>query len=88
MGEKLYGQTKTIQEISIPSIFQNKKIADSLFNLGEKYQDSGNFKRALPLFENSLKIYQNIGANKNIGDCFSDIGILYSLRNRLWKNQM
>ena len=77
MGEKLYGQTKTIQEISQPSIFQNKKIADSLFNLGEKYQDSGDFKRALPLFENSLKTYQNIGENKNIGDCFSDIGILY-----------
>ncbi|MEA5461116.1 adenylate/guanylate cyclase domain-containing protein [Arcicella sp. LKC2W] len=56
---------------------QDKKIADSLVKCATKYQDTGNLKQALALFENSLTIYKSIGENQKIGECLNNIGILH-----------
>lgn len=79
-GEKLYAQTKLTSKRTNPINEinnRNKKVADSLFNLGSKYQDRQAYKESLHLLEASLKLYQLISDGKKIGDCFNYIAITY-----------
>jgi adenylate cyclase len=71
---KIYGQTDMLHlKIVVPNL-ENKKKADSLLIIGEKYQDAGNLADAMLLFKSSLKIYQNLGEKKDIGNCLNKIG--------------
>jgi adenylate cyclase len=74
--QKLYGQTKTSQKIAIPLKSQDKKTADSIFTLAERYNDAGDSKQALIFFEKILPTYQNIGQNQKVGDCYNYIGLI------------
>jgi adenylate cyclase len=74
-GPKLHAQTKQAIATS-----QQAKTADSLFKLAEKYYDAGDFKQALPLFEISLPIYQNLGKQREIGDCYGYTGYIYYIK--------
>ncbi len=51
-------QTKKDKELKTSSMSRSKKSADSLFDLGVKNQDNGNFSQSLIFFEESL-ISQN-----------------------------
>eukprot|EP00298_Acanthocystis_sp_HF-20_P028041 c6535_g1_i1.p1 GENE.c6535_g1_i1~~c6535_g1_i1.p1 ORF type:complete len:129 (+),score=7.29 c6535_g1_i1:350-736(+) len=79
--EKGYGQ----QSVKINKISKSKVIADSLYALGSKYDEIGNSKKALALYENSLNIYQSIKENQKIGDCFNSIGTIYYFRGDYFK---
>ena len=79
--EKGYGQ----QSVKINKISRSKVIADSLYALGSKYDEIGNSKKALALYENSLNIYQSIKENQKIGDCFNSIGTIYYFRGDYFK---
>lgn len=70
-------QTKEDKKLKSYSVSQSRKSADSLFDLGVKNQDNGNFPQALVFFEKSLGLYQNLGEFKNTGDCYSYIGTTY-----------
>ena len=72
MKQKGYGQTS-----QNPSLLKSKKSADSLYNLGSKYDGQGDSEKALALYKSSLSIYQSIGENQKAGECFSDIGTIY-----------
>lgn len=62
------------QDINIKNRYI-KKSADSLVELGSKMQDNGEFEASLRYFEKGLRIYQNIGSKKEIGDTFSYIAL-------------
>jgi adenylate cyclase len=74
-GAKSYGQTPA----------QTIKTADSLFKLAEKYDSLQNYKQALPLFENSLKMYEVLGENHKVGDCLNRAGMIYYYQGDLSK---
>lgn len=79
-GEKLYGQTTSTQNTSIPAnstLSRNKKVADSLFSLGSKSQDAQAYRESLVSLESSLKLYQLIGDDKKEGECFAYMAISY-----------
>lgn len=69
----VFGQNKSdINENSI-----DKNVADSLVKCATKYQDTGDLKQALVLFESSLNIYKKLNENQKIGECLNNIGILH-----------
>jgi len=68
-------QIKESKKVS--SLSQSQKSADSLFDLGIKNQDKGDFPQSLMFFERSLRLYKNLGKFKNMGDCYSYIGTTY-----------
>lgn len=86
-GEKVYGQTKSTQNRITSLDLQNIKIADSLLNLGEKYNETGDSKKALMFFEKSLSIYQNQGQFQKIGDCYNYIGSIHYFQGDYSKTQ-
>ncbi|NBB21238.1 tetratricopeptide repeat protein [Runella sp. CRIBMP] len=63
----------------------NLQTADSLFKLAEKYDSVGDSKRAQPLFESSLPIYQKLGKQREVGHCFNYIGANYYRQGNLSK---
>lgn len=78
--KKTYGQTNTVPHsvtLTKVTVSSNKKVADSLFNLGSTYQDSLKYQQSLALLETSLRLYQLIGDEKKIGDCFNYMAINY-----------
>lgn len=78
--KKTYGQTNTVPHsatLTKVTVSSNKKVADSLFNLGSTYQDSLKYQQSLALLEPSLRLYQLIGDEKKIGDCFNYMAINY-----------
>ncbi|CAA9275162.1 MAG: Proteins incorrectly called adenylate cyclase [uncultured Cytophagales bacterium] len=80
MEKKMYGETKPVPGIATlknTTAVQNTALADSLFNLGAKHQGAGDFKQALTLFEKSLGIYQAIGNEKKVGDCFGNVAVTH-----------
>ena len=79
--EKGYGQSKQKTDI----VSKSKIVADSLYKLGSKYDETGNSKEALILYEKSLNIYQSIGENQKVGDCYNSIGTIYYFRGDYFK---
>ncbi len=77
---KLCAQTTSVPEtntsVNVTTI-RDKKVADSLFNLGSHYQDVQAYQQSLVSFETSLKRYRLIGDEKKIGDCFNYMAITY-----------
>lgn len=74
----LYAQTTSTQKPDISTgvtTTYNRKVADSLFNVGSHYQDMQAYQQSLVSFEKSLKLYQLIGDGKKIGDCFNYMAI-------------
>lgn len=57
-----------------------RKNADSLFALGIKEQESGNFSKSIEFFNNSLENYYENKDFKKTGDCCSYLAISYSLQ--------
>ena len=78
-----FGQTKPAGSLANA---QNIKTADSLFNLGKKYDSLQNYRQALPLIENSLKIYEVIGEERKVGDCQNYLGTIYFYQGDLSKS--
>ncbi|GAB3224833.1 adenylate/guanylate cyclase domain-containing protein [Spirosoma arcticum] len=77
---KLCAQTTSVQETATPVneiTTHNKKVADSLFNLGSHYQDKQSYQKSLVMFETSLKLYQLIGDKRKLGNCFNYMAISY-----------
>ncbi|WP_417941106.1 adenylate/guanylate cyclase domain-containing protein [Flavobacterium sp. RS13.1] len=62
----------TVKSIVQPTA-ENKKSADSLLNIGVKYQDTGKFLDAMVLFQKCLIVYQKLGDQKGIGESFNKI---------------
>ncbi|TWI03223.1 class 3 adenylate cyclase [Flavobacterium tiangeerense] len=69
-GISFFGQSRIKQKIILTKK-ENIKMADSILNLGMKYQDAGEYSKSLLLFDKSLRIYNHLGKSKNVGDCFS-----------------
>lgn len=82
---KVYGKPENVENIALLQKNQDEKVADSLVYLAKKYQGTGNFQRALGLFQSSLNIYQKIGKQQNVGDCLNHIGITYYYRGEYSK---
>ncbi|WP_281310185.1 tetratricopeptide repeat protein [Flavobacterium flavigenum] len=78
-GISFYAYPKTIvtHKRIVQPIAENKKTADSLLNIGIKYQDTGKFLEAMVLFEKCLSLYQKLGDQKGIGDSFNKIATTY-----------
>lgn len=77
-----FGQTKSA--VSLANA-QNIKTADSLFNLGKKYDSLQNYQQALPMFEKSLAIYEIIEERHKAGDCLNYAGVIYYYQGDLSK---
>jgi class 3 adenylate cyclase len=71
----VYGQSESENSNDVLEKPLKKTKADSLFDSGKKYNDSGDFKMSVPLFQKSLIIYQNLGNNKRVGQCLNSIGV-------------
>lgn len=84
---KLYGQSKTIQNNPLYSKSTDNKKADSLYKLGVQYDAARNSKQALIFFENSLFIYQDIGQNQKVGDCYNSIGSIHYFQGNYTRTQ-
>lgn len=77
IGLKIEAQTNVSSKKAIEHIPENKQTADSLLDLGEKRQNTGKYLEAMALFEKSLKISQNLGDQKGIGNSFNKIATTY-----------
>ncbi|GAA4414981.1 hypothetical protein GCM10023187_45080 [Nibrella viscosa] len=80
LAVKLYAQTTVTQKVTIAENRDetlNRKVADSLFNVATHYQDTQVYPQSLVLYEKSLKLYQQIGDGKKVGDCFNYMAITY-----------
>ena len=62
---------------SVFSQLDQKSVADSLLKTSRKYLKEGDYKVARSHLENSLTIYQSLGNNKFIGNCYSKIATTY-----------
>lgn len=80
IGTKLYAQNtltgKANTSVEVPTT-RNRKVADSLFNLGSHYQDTQAYQQSLVMFETSLTLYRLVGDRKKVGDCFNYMAITY-----------
>ncbi len=74
---RMKGQSKGSGGLKAISAAQSLKSADSLFHLGIKNQDQGNYGSALIFFDKSLNLYHHMGKFENTGDCYSYIGTTY-----------
>lgn len=74
---KKSAQEKEALKPNISATSSKKKEADSLLNLGIRYQDQGDFSTSLVFFEKSILLYKDTHQNKNIGDCYSYIATSY-----------
>lgn len=63
-----------------------KNTADSLLNIGIRYQESGNFAESVVYFNKSLTGYYQKKDFKKAGDCYSYLAISYSLQGDYTKS--
>ena len=73
----VFGQAKTTPSKVVPKESPQKLLADSLYNLAKKYDQTGDFKQAMVFFEKSKAIYQSINETQKVGSCLTNIGITY-----------
>ncbi|MCU0327161.1 MAG: tetratricopeptide repeat protein [Spirosomaceae bacterium] len=71
------GQVSVFGQVIQKIIKSQKSLADSIFKIAKRYDSLDNQKLALESYQSSLKIYQNIGEDVKVGDCMTNIGVLY-----------
>ncbi|MFN3847790.1 MAG: adenylate/guanylate cyclase domain-containing protein [Spirosomataceae bacterium] len=80
------GQISSFGQSNPNRIQSQKYLADSIFKVAKKYENLDNQKLALESYQSSLKIYKNIGDNIKIGDCMTNIGVLYYFQGDIYKS--
>jgi adenylate cyclase len=76
------------QGVEKNKVTQNSLLkADSLYSLGKTLKKKGNVDKALEMFNGSNKIYKDLQEYHKIGECYSDIGVIYFYKGDIKKTQ-
>ncbi len=78
-----FGQIKPATSIATS---QQAKTADSLYKLADKYLSNNNYQQAFQMSERSLEIFEALGDQHKMGDCYSFIGYIYNIQGDYTKS--